>query len=129
MQTGQKDLKNLPYKKASVISDVSPGDVIDFTYCGLSHEGVVIQVQYPESVKCSVVHYNYAGVLGTRSVVEEMFDFNLSDQNVFVHDYSGCEVYTPSEVVRRARSRIGEKKFNTFTNRSSHLAKWCKIKE
>jgi hypothetical protein len=48
----------------------------------------VIKVQYPEAIKCEVVHYNYDGVVGTRTIVEESFIFKLSDQNVFVHDYS-----------------------------------------
>jgi hypothetical protein len=54
--------------------------------------------------------------------VEESFIFKLSDQNVFVHDYSEYSVYEQDEVVTRAKSRIGEQKFNTFTNRSSHPA-------
>ena len=39
------------------------------------------------------------------------------------------EVYEQEEVVQRARSRVREQNFNTFINRSSHLAKWCKIKK
>ena len=111
------------------MTDLSPGDVINFSYYWLPHEAVVMKVQYPETIKCEVVHYNYDGVFGTRTIVEESFIFKLSDQNVFVHDYSEKSVYKQDEVVTRARSRIGEQKFNTFTNRSSHLANWCKIKQ
>lgn len=127
-QTGRSDLTHLPYNKATSLMDFSPGDIIDFNYCGLAHQGVVVKVEYPESIKCDVVHYNYAGIWGTRSVVEETFIFNLSDQNLHVHDYNGHDIYEADEVVRRAKSRVGEQKFNTFTNRSSHLAKWCKMK-
>ena len=122
-------LKDLPYRRATHITDFSPGDVINFSYYWLPHEAVVIKVQYPEKIKCEVVHYNYDGVFGTRTIVEESFIFKLSDQNVFVHDYSEYSVYEQDEVVTRAKSRIGEQKFNPFTNRSSHLAKWCKIKQ
>jgi signal peptidase I len=111
------------------MTDFSPGDVINFSYYWLPHEAVVTKIQYPETIKCEVVHYNYDGVFGTRTIVEESFKFKLSDQNVFVHDYSEYSVYKQNEVVTRARSRIGEQKFNTFTNRSNHLAKWCKIKQ
>jgi hypothetical protein len=76
-------LKDLPYRRATHITDVSPGDVINFSYYWLPHEAVVIQVQYPEAIKCEVVHYNYDGVFGTRTIVEESFIFKLSDQNVF----------------------------------------------
>ncbi|VDI04071.1 Hypothetical predicted protein [Mytilus galloprovincialis] len=128
-KTGKTELKILPYKKATEITNISPGDVIDFTYCRMSHEAVVIKVEYPETIKCSVVHYKYTGVIGTRTIVEEDFIFKLADQNIFVHDYTRCDIHQPEEVVRRAKSRLGEQKFNIFTNRSSHLAKWCKINE
>jgi hypothetical protein len=51
-----------------------------------------------------------------------------SDENMHIHDYGNVEVYERDEVVRRAKERIGEHKFNMFTNRSSHLAKWCSNK-
>jgi hypothetical protein len=74
------------------MTDLSPGDVINFSYYWLPHEAVVIKVQYPETIKCEVVHYNYDGVFGTRTIVEESFKFKLSDQNVFVHDYDLLQV-------------------------------------
>ncbi|CAG2203031.1 unnamed protein product [Mytilus edulis] len=126
-KTGKTELKSLPYKRATEITNISPGDVIDFTYCSLSHEAVVVKVEYPETITCSVVHYNYA-ILGTRTIVEEEFTFKLADQNIFVHNYAECDVYSPDEVVRRAKSRLHEQNFNTFSNRSSHFAKWCKIR-
>ena len=129
LQTGKTEVNILPYRRATQIKDFSPGDVINFRYYWLAHEAVVIKVQYAGKIQCEVVHYNYNGVFGTRTIVEESFIFKLSDQNVFVHDYSEYSVYKQDEVVTRAKSRIGEQKFNTFTNRSSHLAKWCKIKQ
>ncbi|CAC5401285.1 unnamed protein product [Mytilus coruscus] len=128
-KTGKTELKKLPFKKATEITNFSPGDIIDFTYCSMSHEAVVVKVEYPETIKCSVVHYKYDGVIRTRTIIEEDFIFKLADQNIFVHDYTGCDIHPPEEVVRRAKTRLGEQKFNTFTNRSSHFAKWCKIKE
>ncbi|VDI25477.1 Hypothetical predicted protein [Mytilus galloprovincialis] len=127
-KTGKTELKSLPYKRATEITNISPGDVIDFTYCSLSHEAVVVKVEYPETITCSVVHYNYAGILETRTIVEEEFIFKLAGQNIFVHNYDECDVYSPDEVVRRAKSRLHEQNFNTFSNRSSHFAKWCKIR-
>ncbi|XP_052098310.1 uncharacterized protein LOC127733073 [Mytilus californianus] len=128
-KTGKTELKTLPFKTATEITHFSPGDIIDFTYYSMSHEAVVVKVEYPETIKCSVVHYNYAGVIRTRTIVEEDFIFKLADQNIFVHDYTGCDIYPPEEVVRRAKSRLDEQNFNTFKNRSSHFAKWCKINE
>ncbi|OPL32894.1 hypothetical protein AM593_10024, partial [Mytilus galloprovincialis] len=107
-KTGKTKFKTLPYKKATGITDFNPGDVINFTYYNLPHDAVVVKIEYPEVIKCSVVHYNYAGVFGTRTIVEEDFNFKLADQNVFVHKYPECDIYQPEEVVRRAKSRLGE---------------------
>lgn len=38
----------------------------------------------------------------------------------------GYHLYTPEETVARARSRIGETKYNFFTNNCEHFAIWCK---
>jgi hypothetical protein len=50
--------------------------------------------------------FDFTPVFGTRTIVEESFIFKLSDQNVFVHDYSEYSVYEQDEVVTRAKSRI-----------------------
>ena len=36
------------------------------------------------------------------------------------------KIYSPEETVRRARSRIGEKKFSLISNNCEHFAMWCK---
>jgi hypothetical protein len=43
-------------------------------------------------VKVTVVHFNYAGLFGTRTVVEEDFFFNLARQSVHVYDFSDEKV-------------------------------------
>lgn len=109
------------------------GDVITFTYFGLGHEGVITEFtplsdNQSEVVKVTVVHFNFAGLFCTRTVVEEDFFFNLSRQHVYVYDFSGENVYPPQEVVDRARKKIGSQNFNTYSNRSSHLSRYCKVK-
>jgi hypothetical protein len=47
-----------------------------------------------EVVKVTVVHFNYVGLFGTRTVVEEDFFFNLARQSVHVYDFSGEKVHT-----------------------------------
>ena len=122
-------LVDVPKTPVRSICNIIPGDVIEFKYYGLAHEAVVVKVEQAENVNTRLVHYNYNGLFGTRTIVEEAFSFNfLSD--VYIHDYSEnkVSVYEPAEVVRRARSRVGEQKFNMFTNRSSHVARWCKVR-
>jgi hypothetical protein len=110
------------------MNNLSPGDVIRFRYCGLPHEAVLVRIAQAEDITLNVIHYNYAGMFGTREIVNEEMVFKLSDENMHIHDYGNVEVYERDEVVRRAEERVGEQKFNMVTNRSSHLAKWCKIK-
>ena len=109
------------------------GDVITFPYVGLDHEGVITGMTsfsdyLSEVVKVTVVHFNYAGLFGTRTVVEEDFFFNLACQSVHVYDFSDEKVLTPQEVVARAIEKKGSQNFNTFNNRSSHLSRYCKVK-
>ena len=127
-QTGNKSLNTLPAVSVRSMNNLSPGDAIRFRYCGLPHEAVLVRIAQAEDITLNVIHYNYAGMFGTREIVNEEMVFKLSDENMHIHDYGNVEVYERDEVVRRAKERIGEQKFNMFTNRSSHLAKWCKIK-
>ncbi|VDI65349.1 Hypothetical predicted protein [Mytilus galloprovincialis] len=127
-KTGEKTLKELPKKPVKSIEDVSPGDVIEFKYFGLSHEAVVIVIGYAQNVEMKIVHYKYNCALRGLQIVEEKITFSFSNENNLIHEYESADTYEAEEVVRRARSRIGEKKFNVFKNRSSHLAKWCKLK-
>jgi hypothetical protein len=109
------------------------GDVITFPYFGLGHEGVItgmtpLSDNLSEVVKVTVVHFNYVGLFGTRTVVEEDFFFNLARQSVHVYDFSGEKVHTPQEVVARAIEKKGSQNFDMFSNRSSHLSRYCKVK-
>ena len=124
----EQDTSSAPCKKVSQMEELSPGDVIGFKYCKLSHEAVVTKVQHSERIKCKVVHYSYNGANSPRTVVEESFQFHLSEQNLYVHVYPENSVHLPDDVVALARSRVGEQKFHAFINRSSHLARFCKIK-
>jgi Lecithin retinol acyltransferase len=45
-------------------------------------------------------------------------------KNIFTKEYDECD---PSNmVVQRAESRLGEAKYNAFTNNCEHFAHWCK---
>lgn len=41
--------------------------------------------------------------------------------------YNNEAGYSPKDTVNRAKSRIGEKKFNLIWNNCEHFAMWCKI--
>lgn len=44
-----------------------------------------------------------------------------------VRDYAGADVFSPREVVRRARSRLGERGYSLTMNNCEHFASWCKV--
>lgn len=89
---------------------------------------MVIDIGYAQNVEMKIVHYKYNCALRGQQIVEEKTTFSLSNENNHIHEYESADTYEAEEVVRRAKSRIGTKKFNVFKNRSSHLAKWCKLK-
>lgn len=89
---------------------------------------MVTHIGYAQNLEMKIVHYKYNSEIRSLEIVEEKITFSLSNQNNYIHEYESANTYEAEKVVRRARSRIGEKKFNVFKNRSSHLAKWCKLK-
>ncbi|KAL5019746.1 hypothetical protein ScPMuIL_002638 [Solemya velum] len=112
---------DIPKKMTFDWSDIKAGDAITFTYCNLPHEGIVTSIT-PGDI--FVTHYGWIRWFGKRQIIEERIPFNRITN---VHDYAGVRTYTPAEVIRRANMRLGEKRFNAFTNRSSHFVAWCKV--
>ena len=98
----------MPTVPVQSTNNLSPGDVIRFRYCGLPHEAVLVSIAESEKIRINMIHYNYAGLFGTREVVNEEMVFKLSDENVHIHDYGNVEAYERDEVVRRAEERVGE---------------------
>jgi len=45
-------------------------------------------------------------------------------KEMYKYDYDNSDV--PHEVLQRARSRLGERKYNLCTNNCEHFARWCK---
>lgn len=44
----------------------------------------------------------------------------------FLRSLQEVRIYSPEETVARARSRLGEKKYNLLLNNCEHFALWCK---
>jgi hypothetical protein len=59
---------------------------IRFRYCGLPHEAVLVRIAQAEDITLNVIHYNYAGIIGTREVVNEEMgsDENMHIQYTFI---------------------------------------------
>ncbi|CAC5404218.1 unnamed protein product [Mytilus coruscus] len=110
--------------------DVEIGDIITYTYYRCCHSAVVLEIEsHDRSLQCKIAHYAFRGLHRHRKIREETLRIPF-DGSVKVTDYSEPDytVFDPEEVVERARSKLGEKRYVHFSNDSSHFARWCKLK-
>ncbi|KAK3597188.1 hypothetical protein CHS0354_003686 [Potamilus streckersoni] len=113
-------------KKVKDIMEIHYGDVIQYRYWGLQHEAIVSFVD-GKTGTIGIIHYALESFLSKREIVEEKLQIERGKKDIFLLDYSAYTVYSPDDVVRRARQRVGEKKFGLFNNRSCHLCHWAKV--
>ncbi|KAL3883607.1 hypothetical protein ACJMK2_029853 [Sinanodonta woodiana] len=113
------------------LSEIKVGDVASLTYCNLTHLVIVSEVQLdtnPEHGTIKGIHYSRPTRLGKREIKEEYFKINLKISKVNRVHFNMASTYSPQEVVDRARTRIGERKWNLSYNRSDHFCRWAKEK-
>jgi hypothetical protein len=95
------------------------GSHLTTTRHGYSHHGVYVG-------KGRVVHYSgFSGGFWQRGPVEEvsLSRFSIGHQvRIVEHPRSP---YPPDEIVRRARSRLGENDYRLLTNNCEHFCNWC----
>ncbi|CAG2225213.1 unnamed protein product [Mytilus edulis] len=111
-------------------SDVEIGDIITYTYYRCWHSAVILEMvkSHDSLLECKIAHYAFRGLHRHRKIREETFRIPF-DGSVKVTDFStDYTVYAPEEVVERARRKLGEKRYDHFSNDSSHFARWCKLK-
>ncbi|KAK3606572.1 hypothetical protein CHS0354_038796 [Potamilus streckersoni] len=113
-------------------SEVRDGNAIQFTYRGHLHKGIctkVITTETARELKLNVVHYSYQEHLGVHEVREEAISFDLSVENVYIYHYHPAHRYSRKEIIDRARTKIGEKKYRKFSRNSSHLVEEIILKD
>ena len=86
---------------------------------GYSHHGVYVG-------RGRLVHYaGLSGGFWQCGPVEEVSLLRFAaGQPVAIVDHP-CSTFSPEEVVRRARSRIGENDYRLLTNNCEHFCNWC----
>ncbi|KAH3868649.1 hypothetical protein DPMN_031800 [Dreissena polymorpha] len=109
------------------IGEIQVGDVIIYKYWGLSHEGIVVKnSQNNEHEGClDVIHYGADSLFAKRTITEESQSFNLRTQTVHVMSFDGI-TFEANAVVKRARSRLGEKRHHMIHNKSLQFVEWAK---
>ena len=72
-----------------------------------------------------VIHYNARVYrLNRRPVEETAIEDFAEGRPVFVVDHAEATL-DPQEVIRRARSRLGEDRYHLLENNCEHLVEWC----
>ena len=126
----------VPRKLVSSLDDLESGDHIAFHRMGgvLWHHAIVEDVNKRSSEFCLIEYSNTAsGFLednlclpknpGIAKVVRQTYRFSEVTM-VYLMLHECCN---PADtVVENARSKIGESKYNPFTNNCEHFAMWCK---
>ncbi|KAK3603616.1 hypothetical protein CHS0354_017334 [Potamilus streckersoni] len=113
-------------------SELDEGDVISFTYWGFRHKAILVSIS---SILCSsegkcnitVIHYSWQNIFTKRTVVEETLQIDLKTNDLHKVSFSEYVTYRGNVVVQRARERVGETKFDPFSNTSNHLVHWAKV--
>ncbi|KAH3868637.1 hypothetical protein DPMN_031788 [Dreissena polymorpha] len=110
------------------IGQIQVGDVIVYKYWGLSHEGIVVKITQKNEHEGSldVIHYGADSLFEKRTITEESKGFNLRIHKVYVMFFESRALESDT-VVKRARSRVGEKRHHMSHNRSLHFVEWAKV--
>jgi len=85
---------------------------------GFAHHGVYLG-------EGRVIHYNARVYRLNRRPVEETGMAGFAEgRPVFIVDHAES-AFEPAEVIRRARSRLGEDRYHLIENNCEHLVEWC----
>jgi hypothetical protein len=120
----------IPKQKLSIKNIPRAGDIITFDYYNLPHEGVVSNIHGIGSdmtrLKATIIHFPWPGLFKTFTVTEETISFSQTD-DVSVLNFEGTHHFPASVVVWKARKELGKQNHSSFTYRSSHLSRYCKV--
>jgi len=96
----------------------APGAHLVTPWLGFAHHGLYIG-------EGRVIHYGALMYDIIRKPVEEVSlqEFS-SGRPVFLVMHAEC-TFEAEEVIRRARSRLGEKRYRLFSNNCEHFVEWC----
>ena len=72
-----------------------------------------------------VVHYSAAALCLIRRPVEEVSLDDFGQKKIIRVRAHSPGSYAPAEIIRRARSRLGENRYRLLTNNCEHFCEWC----
>jgi Lecithin retinol acyltransferase len=107
-----------------MVRELSPGEVpplgahLITPWLGFTHHGVYVGAG-------NVVHYGALMYDIIRKPVEEVTLAEFADgRPLFVVEHEDA-CFDAAEVARRARSRLGEKRYRLLSNNCEHFVEWC----
>jgi hypothetical protein len=110
-----------PWSCAGLVQEPPIGAHLTATRHGYSHHGIYVG-------KGLVVHYaGLSGGLWQCGPVEEVSLVQFGGDNAIRMVEHTAPPYSPEEIVRRARSRLGENDYRLLTNNCEHFCNWCVI--
>ncbi|KAK3599168.1 hypothetical protein CHS0354_041008 [Potamilus streckersoni] len=84
-----------------------PGHIVEFSYYWIPHQGILSGVN-PRERKIKVIHYGASHLFATRTIMEEEMTVDLNTTNFSIYYPDPRYSYTPEEVIRNGKRRLGE---------------------
>lgn len=127
-------MHEVPVELASSLDDIQPADHIRRER-GLYWHHFIVESVDKVSGEVNIIEYTNTATgfiqdnfrkpknKGKAKVARGKIKFD-TNENLYVIKHTSC--FDPETVVSRAESKLGERKYNTFTNNCEHFALWCK---
>ena len=129
-------MHEVPVKRASSLDDIQRADHIRVERGPYWHHFIVKSVD-KGSGEVNIIEYTNTATgfiqdnsgdpknPGKAKVVEGKIKFD-TNENFYVIKHTFASCFNPETVISRAESKLGERKYNAFTNNCEHFALWCK---
>ena len=129
-------MHEVPVKRASSLDDIQRADHIRVDRGPYWHHFIVKSVD-KGSGEVNIIEYTNTATgfiqdnsgdpknPGKAKVVEGKIKFD-TNENFYVIKHTLASCFDPETVISRAESKLGERKYNAFTNNCEHFALWCK---
>lgn len=129
-------MHEVPVKRASSLDDIQRADHIRVERGPYWHHFIVKSVD-KGSGEVNIIEYTNTATgfiqdnsgdpknPGKAKVVEGKIKFD-TNENFYVIKHTLASCFDPETVISRAESKLGERKYNAFTNNCEHFALWCK---
>ena len=128
-------MHEVPVERASSADDFQRGDHIRVERTSIWHHAIVESVD-KRNGEVNIIEYTNTATgfirdnfskqknnKGKAKVVEGKIKLD-TNEHVYVIKHNRC--FDPETVVSRAKSQLGKREYNAFTNNCEHFALWCK---